>query len=176
MDYMKGYNSRNSRRRSSYSRRRASYRRRRRRPGIDVFSVLKWAGPAVLLVAAIAVVFFFWQKKESGTGKLAATAASVEAVQTVAEPASSPMAGQGTVSSAVKEVGALSSDSIVKPTPAPTVRSKAVALTFDDGPSTVNTPKILATLKRYNAHATFFIVGNRAAAGADVLKPYMGSF
>lgn len=170
MDYMKGYNSRNSRRRSSYSRRRASYRRRRRRPGIDVFSVLKWAVPAVLLVAAIVIVFFFWQRKESGTGKLAATAASVEAIQTVAEPASSPMAGQGTLSSAVKEVGALSADSIVKPTPAPTVRSKAVALTFDDGPSTVNTPKILATLKKYNAHATFFIVGNRASAGADVLK------
>ena len=42
------------------------------------------------------------------------------------------------------------------PTPAPKIRSKAVALSFDDGPSTVNTPKVLALLKQYQAHATFF--------------------
>lgn len=170
MDYMKGYNNRNSRRRSSYSRRLASYRRRRRRPGINISTVMKWAVPAVLFVVAVLGVFFFWQRGEREAGKLAATTASVEAVQTAAEPVVSPTAEQGKVSDEVKAVGALSPDSIVKPTPAPTVRSKAVALTFDDGPSTVNTPKILATLKKYNAHATFFIVGNRASAGADVLK------
>ncbi len=32
-------------------------------------------------------------------------------------------------------------------------------LTFDDGPS-ANTPKILDILKRYNAKATFFVIGN----------------
>ncbi len=32
-------------------------------------------------------------------------------------------------------------------------------LTFDDGPSATVTPKILATLKQYNAKATFFVVG-----------------
>lgn len=58
----------------------------------------------------------------------------------------------------------------VVPTPQPKPRSKAVALTFDDGPSTVNTPKVLELLKKYNAHATFFILGTRASAGAEVLK------
>ena len=62
----------------------------------------------------------------------------------------------------------MSPKAIVSPTSKP--RSKAVALTFDDGPSTANTPKVLETLKKYNAHATFFVVGNRVAAGADVLK------
>ena len=56
------------------------------------------------------------------------------------------------------------------PTPEPKPRSKAVALTFDDGPSTENTPKVLEILKQYNAHATFFVVGTRVATGAEVLK------
>jgi peptidoglycan/xylan/chitin deacetylase (PgdA/CDA1 family) len=49
-------------------------------------------------------------------------------------------------------------------------RAKAVALTFDDGPSTENTPKALKVLKKYDAHATFFVVGSRVAEGAKVLK------
>lgn len=36
---------------------------------------------------------------------------------------------------------------------------KTVYLTFDDGPSTTVTPKILDTLKNYNVHATFFLLG-----------------
>jgi len=37
----------------------------------------------------------------------------------------------------------------------------AVALTFDDGPSPSYTPKILALLNRYQAHATFFVLGRK---------------
>lgn len=40
---------------------------------------------------------------------------------------------------------------------------KKIALTFDDGPQEVLTPKILDLLKEYGAHATFFVVGERAA-------------
>ncbi len=36
---------------------------------------------------------------------------------------------------------------------------KRVALTFDDGPNPLYTPNILSELKRFNAHATFFLVG-----------------
>lgn len=35
----------------------------------------------------------------------------------------------------------------------------AVALTFDDGPSPICTMKILALLRKYEAHATFFVLG-----------------
>jgi peptidoglycan-N-acetylglucosamine deacetylase len=38
---------------------------------------------------------------------------------------------------------------------------KAVALTFDDGPSPVYTPKILALLKQYGARGTFFVTGRK---------------
>lgn len=39
-----------------------------------------------------------------------------------------------------------------------------VALTFDDGPAPDHTPEVLATLARHDAHATFFLIGDRAAA------------
>ncbi len=38
---------------------------------------------------------------------------------------------------------------------------KVIALTFDDGPYTPVTFRILDALKPYDAHATFFVVGNR---------------
>ena len=41
----------------------------------------------------------------------------------------------------------------------PTVRQ--VAITFDDGPSPRYTPQILALFKRYQAHATFFVLGRK---------------
>lgn len=77
-------------------------------------------------------------------------------------------AASGSVAEAVAAVNVVSSSAIASPTPAP--RPKAVALTFDDGPSTVNTPKILDLLEQYQAHATFFVVGQRVSAGADVLS------
>ncbi len=42
-----------------------------------------------------------------------------------------------------------------------TVPEKIVALTFDDGPYTDVTMRILDALEPYGAHATFFVVGNR---------------
>ncbi|GFZ31029.1 hypothetical protein CSC2_15550 [Clostridium zeae] len=37
---------------------------------------------------------------------------------------------------------------------------KTAYLTFDDGPSTTITPKVLDTLKKYKINATFFLLGN----------------
>lgn len=47
---------------------------------------------------------------------------------------------------------------------------KRVFLTFDDGPSTEVTPKILDILKKYNIKATFFVLGNRVKANPDLVK------
>ncbi len=49
-------------------------------------------------------------------------------------------------------------------------KKKMVALTFDDGPFTPVTTSILKTLKKYNAKATFFVVGNRVPKSSDALK------
>jgi len=43
-------------------------------------------------------------------------------------------------------------------------RRREIALTFDDGPSPLATPLLLAVLRRYGAHATFFVIGEHARA------------
>ncbi len=48
--------------------------------------------------------------------------------------------------------------------------SSAVALTFDDGPDPVNTPKILDLLKRYHVKATFCLVGTNVRAYPAIVR------
>ncbi|GHH72739.1 oligosaccharide deacetylase [Streptomyces sulfonofaciens] len=43
-------------------------------------------------------------------------------------------------------------------------RARAVALTFDDGPDPDFTPQVLAVLRTYRVQATFFVIGENAAA------------
>lgn len=50
------------------------------------------------------------------------------------------------------------------------VGKKLVALTFDDGPSSETTPKLLDILEQKDVRATFFILGNRAAANPEIVK------
>ena len=45
-----------------------------------------------------------------------------------------------------------------------------VALTYDDGPHPVNTHRILDTLERYGARATFFVVGSRITEYKDCIE------
>ncbi|MBD8026761.1 polysaccharide deacetylase family protein [Ureibacillus sp. Re31] len=47
---------------------------------------------------------------------------------------------------------------------------KRVALTFDDGPHPKNTEKILKLLDKYNAKATFFMLGNRVDFYPNIVK------
>lgn len=45
-----------------------------------------------------------------------------------------------------------------------------VALTFDDGPHPVYTPKLLDGLKKRGIHATFFLVGKNIDGNEDIVK------
>ena len=47
---------------------------------------------------------------------------------------------------------------------------RAVALTFDDGPSLRYTPRILAVLKRLHVHATFFCIGYLADEYPELVR------
>ncbi len=49
-------------------------------------------------------------------------------------------------------------------------RKSAVALTFDDGPDPVWTPRILDTLRAHNAKATFFIIGENADLHPELVR------
>lgn len=44
-----------------------------------------------------------------------------------------------------------------------------VALTFDDGPNPNTTPQLLDTLKKYNAHATFFMLGTNVKYNPELV-------
>lgn len=45
-----------------------------------------------------------------------------------------------------------------------------VALTFDDGPSPRSTPVVLRLLEHYNLHATFFVIGEKAALYPELVE------
>jgi peptidoglycan/xylan/chitin deacetylase (PgdA/CDA1 family) len=49
-------------------------------------------------------------------------------------------------------------------------KRKVVYLTFDDGPSRVNTPKILDVLQKHGVRATFFITGTSIAGNRDIIE------
>ncbi len=49
-------------------------------------------------------------------------------------------------------------------------REKTIALTFDDGPTEEYTNKILDILKRYDIHATFFMVGQQLQANPAIVR------
>lgn len=177
-NYMRGYSGRTRRRRASYKKTNSLFessysgfsmnsRRRRRRklwPGIA-------AGVIIVVIAAALIWKLVILKNNDAGNSSAENTGTAIAAQTTPQTASGTAADgneEETVSKAVEKVKPLDEKAISKPQPKP--RSKAIALTFDDGPHTENTPKILELLKKYNAHATFFVVGNRVASGADLLK------
>ena len=45
-----------------------------------------------------------------------------------------------------------------------------IALTFDDGPDSVQTPRLLAILEERHVPATFFVLGARVAAHPEIVK------
>jgi peptidoglycan/xylan/chitin deacetylase (PgdA/CDA1 family) len=52
---------------------------------------------------------------------------------------------------------------------------RAVALTFDDGPSPTFTPKILSILRRHHVPATFFVIGMRARQYPSLIRQELGA-
>jgi peptidoglycan/xylan/chitin deacetylase (PgdA/CDA1 family) len=49
-------------------------------------------------------------------------------------------------------------------------RDNCIALTFDDGPDPVDTPRLLDLLREKNVKATFFVVGQRAALHPEIVR------
>ena len=181
MDYMKGYNTRRNRRRKTRS--------RINTPNNDIInsgyyrSKSKYIGnsPAtakrrgiLIGVSVVFLILLFISVFLLATRK-SAPAPIRDGERVVSDSAAEAMAAEKSmkpdgVAKEVASVPTLAPEAIC--TPAPTPRPKAVALTFDDGPRSTadRTPKVLQMLKKYNAHATFFVVGQSVAANADVLK------
>lgn len=54
-------------------------------------------------------------------------------------------------------------------------RPNEIALTFDDGPNRIWTPRLLDTLARHQARATFFILGRAAQAEPELVRLIAGA-
>src|SRR5215469_6872824 len=51
-----------------------------------------------------------------------------------------------------------------------TASPRKLAITFDDGPNPAITPKLLELLERYEARATFFVIGRFVRACPEITK------
>jgi peptidoglycan/xylan/chitin deacetylase (PgdA/CDA1 family) len=74
---------------------------------------------------------------------------------TAAEQSAAPAASPTPTNSAVPAAGS---------------GAKYIALTFDDGPNSGNTPKLLDMLAKYDVHATFFVLGWRIKGNESLLR------
>ncbi|MEU6550504.1 bifunctional polysaccharide deacetylase/glycosyltransferase family 2 protein [Streptomyces sp. NPDC046915] len=75
----------------------------------------------------------------------------------------------GAVPSRVTRGGPVIADAATSPHTAG-VKDRTVALTFDDGPDPVWTPRILDVLRRDHVHATFFVVGTQVVAHPELVR------
>jgi len=87
---------------------------------------------------------------------------------TAADGAGQPPGASGSVPAAVAGGGPVVSAADQPRTAG--VRNGVIALTFDDGPDPVWTPKILEVLRRNHVHATFFVVGTQVAAHPEIVR------
>jgi peptidoglycan-N-acetylglucosamine deacetylase len=89
--------------------------------------------------------------------------------------------GVGFLSFFLSVLAAGAQDSNSTPSPAPTPAKPAtyaqvrvdqpyIAMTFDDGPSAENTPRLLEMLKQRNIKATFFLIGQNVASNPDLVR------
>ncbi len=148
------YNNRNRRRRDPY--RTDSGRKRGGWNKTRIFAALACFVAAIALIVVIISIFPSANETPDNTATR------------LAEQVTPPPAASG---------DSVIPKDVATPEPTPKHRKKAVALTFDDGPKSEEKDKgikgtnaLLDTLKEYDAHATFFVVGNRCEVDKDILK------
>ena len=108
------------------------------------------AGSAAIHVAALASLAAEWG---NWPGALAAVAANHAVLATVCMSPRSRLLGPN-----------------IRCAPGPARARGEVALTFDDGPDPVGTPRVLDILDRHGATASFFCIGSRAARDPGLVR------
>ena len=126
------------------------------------------AGAAVAAMAATLVGCGSGGRVQSGRTAAGGSGASGTAAQTSAAPTAKSTSGDN-----VPPGGTAAVSPLIEYTTGAT--GHVVALTFDDGPSAVWTPRILALLAQYHAHATFCEIGPNAAAAPAVVKAILAA-
>lgn len=85
-------------------------------------------------------------------------------------PALAAAGGSCAVGGALSWAAVAPSSQLFGPTIRRTGDASTIALTFDDGPNPAATPALLALLERYNAKATFFLIGRNVRAFPALAK------
>lgn len=140
------------------------------------------AGLVFTLILLVSSAFFL-SKNVQATGKFALFNKSTNSVKPVkpkkaaikSKPNSINIKDTASNSKTETENKTVPADPLPEQTTQPaavvtTDGSKTVYLTFDDGPSANNTPKILEILKNENVKATFFVIGSMAEKNPGLLK------
>lgn len=95
--------------------------------------------------------------------------ANISADRTVETPSTEKKLDMESPEPEESEAGSESSD-IEEPDAEKDIEKKIAYLTFDDGPSSNITPKILDILDRYQIKATFFVIGKMAETHPHILR------
>ena len=74
------------------------------------------------------------------------------------------------IAAAIYASAAIGSGVYVKAACRAVTDEKVVALTFDDAPDPIQTPRVLEVLRQHPVQAAFFCIGNRAEAHPDVVR------
>ena len=140
--------------------------------------------PSPAVAALLTAVFVLVAAGCSGHAKQSAAPAPTPATSALSEQPSTDASSAAPATSAnptptgSKPTGKSTPTSTLHPGtggtgPAGSMRltgSTTVALTFDDGPDPVTTPKLLALLRQYHVHATFCVIGDRARDYPDLIR------
>ncbi|MCI8836483.1 MAG: polysaccharide deacetylase family protein [Hungatella sp.] len=79
-----------------------------------------------------------------------------------------PMPESGTLRKAAGAAVSASEGNMVRP--GEQKEEKYIALTFDDGPHRLYTPRLLDGLKKRGVHATFFLIGQNIEGNEDIIR------
>ncbi|MDB5125757.1 MAG: polysaccharide deacetylase family protein [Mucilaginibacter sp.] len=104
----------------------------------------------------------------SGTVTISATPSAGQSGGVASTPSTPSSPPKSTSGDNVPPGGTLTASPLLEYTTG--AKDRSVALTFDDGPSPVWTPRILALLAQYHAHATFCEIGPNAKANPAMVK------
>jgi peptidoglycan/xylan/chitin deacetylase (PgdA/CDA1 family) len=148
----------------------------------DRVSVLFALLVVLAMVTAHAVISAVRDDPQTSAATQAATQAATPAVTQAATPAATQATTPATTPSPIQAANEppkaegpcpTPAKGVVRTAPAVSDQSDAsrrtVALTFDDGPAPA-TPQVLDVLKRARVRATFFVVGQNAAANPEMLR------
>lgn len=128
-------------------------------------------GIVALIVAAAVTAVLLWPRSQRNASALRPTtsATSSPAISASASASASAAASAAGVATASAQPTQISPVPVPADSSVDCAKVACVALTFDDGPNPETTPALLNELQSMGVHATFFLIGQKAAANPQLV-------